>query len=69
MTTLCKVTGVSTSAYYRWLKTPISKRQVNDNQLDTAIVTIFNEYEARYGATRVHRTLQDQGWKVTEESI
>ena len=69
MTTLCKVTGVSTSAYYRWFKTPISKRQVNDNQLDTAIVTIFNEHEARYGATRVHRTLQDQGWKVTEERV
>lgn len=69
MTTLCKVTGVSTSAYYRWLKTPISKRQVNDNQLDKAIVAVFNEHEARYGATRVHRTLQDQGWKVTEERV
>lgn len=69
MTTLCKATGVSTSAYYRWLKTPIGKRQVNDNQLDKAIVTIFNEHKARYGATRVHRTLQDQGWKVTEERV
>ena len=69
MTTLCKVTGVSTSAYYRWLKTPIGKRQVNDNHLDKAIVTIFNEHKARYGATRVHRTLQDQCWKVTEERV
>lgn len=69
MTTLCKVTGISTSAYYRWLKTPISKRQVNDNELDKAIVTIFNEHKARYGSTRVHRTLQDQGWKVTEERV
>ena len=61
MTILCKVIGVSTSAYYRWLKTSISKQQVNDNHLDKAIVAIFNQHKGR-GATRVHRSLQDQGW-------
>ena len=27
------------------------------------------KHEARQGATRVHRTLQDQGWKVTEKRV
>lgn len=69
VTALCKVVDVSTSAYYRWLQEPTSKRQANDQRLDKAIVTIFNQHKARYGATRIYRTLKDEGWQVTEERV
>lgn len=69
VTALCKVVDVSTSAYYRWLQEPTSKRQANDQRLDKAIFTIFNQHKARYGATRIYRTLKDEGWQVTEERV
>ena len=61
--------GVSTSAYYRWLQEPTSKRQANDQKLDKAIVSIFNQHKARYGATRIYQTLKDEGWQVTEARV
>lgn len=66
ITTLCEVMNLSTSSYYRWLHEPISKRQQNDADLDQAIIQIFNEHKSRYGSVRVHETLKDNGWKVTQ---
>ncbi|BCD90404.1 hypothetical protein fh0823_22470 [Francisella halioticida] len=55
ITTLCKTLGVSTSAYYRWIDNPIGKRQLNDYDLDLAIMQIFNDHKSRYGSVRIYR--------------
>ncbi|MGQ4005647.1 IS3 family transposase [Francisellaceae bacterium CB300] len=66
---LCEVMNLSTSSYYRWLHEPISKRQQNDANLDQAIIQIFNEHKSRYGSVRIHDTLKDNGWKVTQPRV
>lgn len=59
ITTLCKSLGVSSSTYYRWLHHPIGKRQMNDYDLDQAIIQIFKEHKSRYGSVRIYETLKD----------
>lgn len=66
---LCEVLSLSTSSYYRWLHEPISKRQQNDADLDQAIIQIFNEHKSRYGSVRIHDTLKDNGWNVTQPRV
>lgn len=69
MIDLCEVMNLSTSSYYRWLHKHISKRQQNNADLDQAIIQIFNEHKSRYGSVRIHDTLKDNGWKVTQPRV
>lgn len=44
---------------YRWLKNPISKRQVRQNQIDALIRKVFEKHQSRYGCTRIREDLKD----------
>ena len=61
--------GVSKSAYYRWVQTPISKRDLIHFELDEEIYGVFIAHQGRYGARRIYEDLKDRGFKVTESKI
>lgn len=49
---------VSTSAYYRWLQEPKSKRALYYERLDYLITKVFWDHKARYGAVRIAQDLK-----------
>ena len=49
---------VSTSAYYRWLQEPKSKRALYYERLDNLITKIFWDHKARYGSVRITQDLK-----------
>lgn len=66
---MCKIMKVSSSAYYRWLKTPITKTDIRHHELDQQIRTIFMAHHRRYGVIRIFKDLKEQGWKVTQKKV
>lgn len=69
ISTLCKVLGVSRSAYYAWASRILSKREQEDQTLSDDIVRIFNESRKTYGVPRMQRTLRSEGKKHGKSRI
>lgn len=58
---MCRVLGVSHSGYYRWLTTPTSKREKENNSLLFKIEQIHAASRKTYGSPRVHEQLKAMG--------
>lgn len=59
--TMCRVLKVSRTAYYRWLKRPVSQHKKQDEIIKEQIMKIYNESRKTYGSPRIHRKLGKQG--------
>lgn len=66
---MCRVLGVSPSAFYASLSRPPSKRTQANEQLKPVIREVFLESRATYGSPRVHFELQDQGHAVGRHRV
>lgn len=58
--TLCRVLKVSSSAYYHWVRHPLSDRALADAQLLKTIEAIHAGARGTYGSPRVHAELRDE---------
>lgn len=58
---LCRVLGVSSSAYYGWRAQGISRRAQADARLLEYIRAIYTANRGVYGAPRIHDALADEG--------
>ena len=58
---LCRVAGVSPSAYYRWKAHPVSVRGATDQVLLEQIRTLYAAHRGVYGSPRIHNALADAG--------
>lgn len=67
---MCRVLGVSASAYYDWLgkKSP-SARELHSRDLNERVASIFHASSERYGAPRVHQSLFNQGFKCNIKTV
>jgi len=61
---LCRLSEVSTSGFYAWLKRPPSERSLADRALLAEIEQIHRESRCTYGAPRVHGQLGRRGVRV-----
>lgn len=61
---LCRLSEVSTSGFYAWLKRPPSRRALADQALLLEIEQIHRESRCTYGAPRVHGQLARKGVRV-----
>ena len=52
---------VSPSGYYDWLKRRPSKRETENQELDTHIIRVYHEHSGRYGYRRIYVELLEQG--------
>ena len=59
--TMCRLLGVSRSAYYAWRSRPPSARQIADADLTRAIVRIHEASRGTYGRPRVQAELRYEG--------
>ena len=65
----CELLKVSCSGFYEWKQRLPSKRDLRDLELTTKVKNIFNKNKERYGSPRVHKTLENQGVKVSENKV
>jgi len=67
---MCKVLIVSRSGYYRWLKTPESKRAKENRRLIEMIKEIHSDTKtANYGSPRMTIEIQNRGLSCSEARI
>jgi transposase InsO family protein len=66
---MCRVLRVSRSGYYAWKRAPEPPRTAETRRLDEAIRRIFDDHRGRYGAPRIARDLQAEGWQVSRQRV
>jgi putative transposase len=54
---MCEIMGVSPSAYYDWLKRPVSARSLDDRRLGEKVKKFHEKSRETYGARRIREDL------------
>ena len=65
----CRVLGVSHSGYYRWLRSPVSKRMEREAELVEEIRVEYKKNRRVYGAPRIHDALVKRGRRVNRKTV
>ena len=65
----CELLKISYSGFYDWQRRRPSKRKKRDGELKAKVLSIFGNAKGRYGSPRVHRALQNEGEKVSENKV
>jgi putative transposase len=66
---MCRVLEVSRSGYYRWSEHTPSRRQIDNQRLDSEIREIYDGSKGRYGSPRIVRELEDRGRRVGKNRV
>lgn len=66
---LCRTLGVSRSGYYAWSSRPASRRERDDERLQTKIRAIHERSRGNYGSPRVHAELRAQGERTSRKRV
>lgn len=69
---MCKVLGVSTSGYYKWLhnqKSPQSEKEAYRLEIKQKISKSFHESYGTYGSPRVHADLVAWGYIISQKTV
>jgi len=66
---MCRVLGVSPSAYYGWERKQQSDHAKQDGDLLVSIRRIFAQFRGRYGAPRVQAQLAREGVSVSRKRV
>ena len=69
MTRLCTLYGVTPAGYYAWRRRGESAHAVQDRRLTQRITALFRGHLGRYGSPRIHRALQQEGWRVSRRRV
>ena len=67
--TMCRVLDVTVSGFHTWRRRPPSLRSVQDAALSSRIQAVYQEHHGRYGAPRIHATLQREGTACSEKRV
>ncbi|UTA48261.1 IS3 family transposase [Simiduia sp. 21SJ11W-1] len=62
---MCRVLVVHPSGFYRWRDCPSSPREQRRDQITSLVRDTYEEFEAAYGAPRIARELNEQGYKCS----
>jgi len=66
---LCRILGLSRSAYYRWRNSLPSPRQAQNAELLEAIRTVWKQHRQTYGSPSITDALRKQGWRCGENRV
>nr|BAA01402.2 hypothetical transposase [Geobacillus stearothermophilus] len=67
--TLCDVLGIPRSTYYKSLQHVESNRNRENKELTKKIIEIHTESKQRYGAPKIHFSLQKEGYSVSLKRV
>jgi len=65
----CRVLGVSTSGYYRWLGHPVGKREVRREELVEQIRVVHEASRRVYGSPKIHAELLKRGVRLNRKTV
>lgn len=66
---ICATLSLCRSSYYRALTQNKTQRNKRRQRLCRAILSVFEEHEGRYGAPRIRKALQKQGFHVAQKTV
>lgn len=66
---MCRALKVSSSGYYRWLKSVPSKRKLYRDFLSKVIKEVYKSSRQRYGSPRIAKELQMKGIKASRPLV
>jgi putative transposase len=66
---MCKIFKISRSGYYKWLKSEVPKRVIENMLLTKEITKIFNQSKQTYGSPRITQELNKQGFKASKTRV
>ena len=65
----CRVLEVSESWFYKWSGARPGPRAERWDRLKAEVARLFAEHEGKYGSPRITADLQDEGWRVSENTV
>jgi putative transposase len=68
-TTACRALGVSRSWFYKWKGGALGPRAQRRERLKAEVARLFNKHGGRYGSPRITADLQDEGWRVSVNTV
>jgi len=66
---MCRLLTLSRSAYYRWLKKPKSRRDVENERIKQEIRRIYAEGRGEYGTPTVWEALREGPYRVNRKRV
>ena len=66
---MCRAFQISKSGYYAWRVRPKSKRNLENEQLDSHIKTIYRKNRGNYGSPRITEALNNQNIACSENRV
>jgi transposase InsO family protein len=66
---MCRLFGVSPSAFYEWQQEPRSNHECQDQELSKVIGEIFTDRQCRYGAPRITQELRRKDLGVSQKRV
>ena len=66
---MCTVLGVARSTYYKSFDKTKSTREIENEELKSAIIRIYKDNKCIYGAPRIHHILGVEGFKVSLKRV
>jgi len=66
---MCRAFQISKSGYYAWRDRPKSKRDLENEQLDNLIKTIYRKNRGNYGSPRITEALNNQNIACSENRV
>lgn len=65
----CRVLGVSTSGYYRWLGHPVGEREARREALVEQIRVVHEASRRVYGSPKIHAELLKRGVRLNRKTV
>jgi putative transposase len=66
---MCRVLKVQRSGFYKWMLSPKSDREVQDEKLLEEIRRSFEDSDSAYGSPRIHLDLRDAGYRCGRKRV
>lgn len=66
---MCKLLKVSRSSFYKFLNKKESKRSLENKQLKSKIIKIYEDSKKRYGAPKIHKTLKAENIHISLKRV
>ncbi len=66
---MASIFNVYRGGYYKWVKNPLTKRDLQNIDLTKKVKSIFFEYKQRYGSPRIAKELKEQGITCSKDRV
>jgi len=68
---MLKKLNVARSSYYSCLQRQSNsgKRAQQDEEIEADIELVFKTHRLRYGSTRIHQELRENGWHISRKRV